>query len=449
MANLVFPDKFIWGVSSSAYQIEGAWNADGKGPSIWDWYSHLPGKTANGDNGDAACDHYHRWREDLDLVHRLGVGAYRFSVSWTRVLPAGRGKINPAGLDFYDRLVDGLLERGIEPFPTLFHFDLPLALHEKGGWPNRDTAAAFGDYAAAVAARLGDRVDWWITLNEPMVVALLGYLIGTHAPGKRHPGAFARAMHALLLAHGLAVQAIRSASPRPAKIGIALNLAPVYPASDREGDRAAGIAFDEVSNRMCLDPILAGVYPPGLWRRFGPFAPPIRAGDLKTIGEPLDFLGVNYYSRHVIKGNWWIPIVGGRMVRPEAGEFSPMWEIYPDGLGTLLERIWNDYRPPLILVTENGIPVRDAPDAKGEVGDPERISYLGRHLRVLHSVVQKHIPVMGYFVWSLTDNFEWDLGYNMRFGLIHIDYTTFRRSPKASFSWYGGVVRRNGLEDSA
>jgi beta-glucosidase len=448
MSDLIFPNDFIWGVSSSAYQIEGAWNEDGKGPSIWDWFSHLPGKTARGETGDAACDHYHRWKEDLELLRALGVGAYRFSVSWSRVIPKGRGKVNPAGLDFYDRLVDGLLARGIQPFPTLYHFDLPLALHKKGGWPERDTAAAFGEYAAVVAARLGDRVPSWITLNEPMIVALLGYLFGTHAPGRRNPGAYARAMHTLLLAHGEAVRAIRAASPKPAQVGIALNLSPVYPETEREADRRAAAGFDLLSNRICLDPILRGAYPPELWRRFGPFAPPIRDGDLRKISEPNDFLGVNYYTRQVIAGRWWIPVMGGWMVRPKGGEFSPMWEIYPSGIGELVERVWNDYHPHKILVTENGIPVADAPDSSGNVLDPERISYLRRHLRALHGAMAKQIPVGGYFVWSLTDNFEWELGYAMRFGLIHIDFASLKRTPKSSYDWYAGVIRRNGLEES-
>ena len=448
MADLNFPEDFLWGVSSSAYQIEGAWNEDGKGPSIWDWYSHLPGKTACGDNGDVACDHYHRWKDDLDLVKALGVGAYRFSISWSRVIPEGRGKINKAGLDFYDRLVDGLLERDIQPFPTLYHFDLPLALHKKGGWPERDTAAAFGEFAGAVAARLGDRVGWWITLNEPMVSAMLGYMIGKHAPGRRNPGAFTRAMHTLLLAHGEAVRAIRSASPRPARVGIALNLSPVHPETDSSSDRRAIFWFDQLSNRICLDPVLRGAYPPELWRRFGPFAPPIRDGDLAKIAEPIDFLGVNYYTRQVFAGRWWVPVMGGLMVRSKQGEFSPMWEVYPPGIGETVERVWNDYHPPMILVTENGIPVPDAPDEKGVVSDPERIAYLRRHLRVLQASMAKNIPVKGYFVWSLTDNFEWELGYAMRFGLVHIDFATLKRTPKSSFDWYAGVIRRNGLEDS-
>jgi beta-glucosidase len=446
MSDLIFPKNFLWGVSSSAYQIEGAWNEDGKGPSIWDWFSHLPRKTARGENGDTACDHYHRAEADLDLLKALGVGAYRFSISWSRVIPEGRGTVNKAGLDFYDRLVDGLLERGIEPFPTLYHFDLPLALHKKGGWPSRETAAAFGEYAAVVAARLGDRVNWWITLNEPMVAALLGYLIGTHAPGVRNPGAFTRAIHSMLLAHGQAVRAIRASSPRPARVGIALNLSPVHPEREKESDRRAAAGFDVLANRICLDPILRGTYPPDALRRFGPFAPPVRADDLAAIAAPVDFLGINYYTRHLISARWWVPIMGASMVRPKTGEFSPMWEIYPAGLGELVERVWNDYRPPMILVTENGIPVHDAPDAADVVRDPERIAYLERHLRVLHASMAKQIPVGGYFVWSITDNFEWELGYAMRFGLIHTDFATLNRTPKSSFHWYSEVIQRHGLE---
>jgi beta-glucosidase len=446
MTGRTFPNDFLWGVSTSAYQIEGAWNEDGKGPSVWDWFSHLPGKTARGENGDTACDHYHRWREDLNLLRELGVGAYRFSISWPRVIPEGRGAVNTAGLDFYDRLVDGLLERGIEPFPTLHHFDLPLPLHKLGGWPSRETAEAFGEYAAVVAAKLGDRVRWWITMNEPLVVAMLGYLFGKHAPGRRHPGAYTRSIHTLLLAHGEAVRAIRGASPRASRIGIALNLSPVHPRRDREADRRAAAVFDLHSNRICLDPILRGSYPEDLWRCFGPFAPDIRAGDLERIAEPIDFLGVNYYTRHVVASRWWIPVMGGKTVRPEDGEFSPMWEIYPPGLSELINRVWNEYHPPMILVTENGVPVRDSPAPDGEVRDPERISCLRRHLQVLHGALAERIPVRGYFVWTLMDNFEWELGYAMRFGLIYVDFSTLKRTPKSSFRWFSEVIRRNGLE---
>jgi beta-glucosidase len=280
-----------------------------------------------------------------------------------------------------------------------------------------------------------------------MIVALLGYMFGTHAPGRRNPGAYARAIHTLLLAHGEAVRAIRSAAKRPARVGIALNLWPVYSETEREADRKAATGFDVLANRICLDPILRGSYPTELWRRFGPFAPRIRDGDMKQIAEPIDFLGINYYTRLVISSRWWIPITGAQMVRPKGGEFSPMWEIYPPGLGELIERVWNDYHPPMILVTENGIPVRDAPDPNGEVRDPERISYIRRHLQVLHGAMAKQIPVQGYFIWSLTDNFEWELGYGMRFGLIHIDFATQKRTPKSSFHWYSDVIRRNGLKE--
>jgi len=448
MTVLTFPKDFIWGAATSAYQIEGAWNEDGKGPSIWDEFSHRPGKIADNDNGDVACDHYHRWREDLDLMKDLGLKAYRFSVSWPRVVPAGTGSVNKPGLDFYDRLVDGLLERGIEPFPTLFHYDLPLALHKKGGWPERDTASAFGEYARVLADRLGDRVNWWITINEPMVIAILGYMNGVHAPGGHNPRAMTRAAHTLLLAHGEAVRAIRSASKRPARIGIALNLSPVHPARDREIDRRAAAAFDEVSHRMYLDPILRGEYPPHIWKRFGPFAPTIRDGDMQRIAEPIDFLGVNYYTRTVVAGSRWIPFVGGRMVKTEAGEFSEMgWEVYPAGLGELLERLWKDYHPAKLLVTENGMAVKDVPNASGAVEDPRRIAYLRSHLSVLHRTIQKKVPIGGYFVWSQMDNFEWTLGYGMRFGLVYMDFATQRRIPKSSFRWYSDVIRRNGFEE--
>ncbi|MGD0174014.1 MAG: GH1 family beta-glucosidase [Anaerolineales bacterium] len=448
MPVLTFPKEFIWGTATSAYQIEGAWNEDGKGPSIWDRFSHQPGRIVGNQNGDVACDHHHRWREDLDLIKELGPKAYRFSISWPRVIPAGTGKVNEPGLDFYDRLVDGLLEREIEPFPTLFHYDLPLALHEKGGWPERDTASAFGEYARVLADRLGDRVNWWITINEPHIIALLGYLAGVHAPGVRNPRAMVRASHTLLLAHGESVRAIRSASKRPARIGIALNLTPVHPVSGRAIDRQAAENFDITSNRMYLDPILRGAYPPNLWRYFRPFAPAIRDGDMQKIAEPIDFLGVNYYTRTVVAGSRWIPFVGGRMVKPEGGEYSDVgWETYPEGLGELLGRIWNDYHPARLLVSENGIAVKDVPDAAGAVDDPVRISYLRGHLAVLHRTIEKKIPVIGYFIWSQMDNFEWSLGYGKRFGLVYIDFATQQRIRKSSFRWYAEVIRRNGLED--
>jgi beta-glucosidase len=449
MPALIFPDGFLWGTATSAYQIEGAWNEDGKGPSIWDQFAHQKGRVTGNHNGDVASDHYHHLEQDLDLIQELGVKAYRFSISWPRVIPAGTGAVNAAGLDFYDRLVDGLLARGIEPFPTLFHYDLPLALHEKGGWPRRETAQAFGEYAHVLADRLSDRVNWWITINEPQVIAMLGYLLGWHAPGQRSPRAMARAVHTVLLAHGEAARAIRSASKRPAKIGIALNLAPVHPAHDNPTDRRAAENYDRLTNRLFLDPILRGSYPQRVWNAFGPFRPPVREGDLRAIAEPIDFLGVNYYTRNVVAGSRWIPFLGGRMVKAEGGEFSEMgWETYPEGLGELLEHLWNEYHPPMLLVTENGIAVNDIPDAAGAVDDPIRIAYLRGHLAVLHRTIQKGVPVRGYFVWSQMDNFEWSFGYSKRFGLVYVDFASQRRIRKSSYRWYGEVVRRNGLENA-
>jgi beta-glucosidase len=444
MSNFKFPSGFIWGVATSAYQIEGGWNEDGKGESIWDWFSHTPGHVAGNASGDDACDHYHRYPEDVRLLRQLGVNAYRFSVAWTRVMPQGRGAVNAAGLDFYDRLVDSLLDKGITPFPTLFHYDLPMALHHAGGWPNRDTASAFGEYAHAVAKRLGDRVRWWITLNEPMVVAFNGYFIGDHAPGENNPAAATQAGHTLLLAHGEAVRAIRDASSNPVSVGIALNLAPVYPATENDADREGALHYDAFANRMFLDPILRGEYPKMLWDRLGPFTPQVAPGDLPRIAEPVDFIGVNYYTRAVVTGNAEIPVLGAFPVRPERGEFSEMWEIYPAGLPELLLRIWKDYHPKQLLVTENGMPHNDFVDADGAVHDPERISYLERHLDGVRATLQQGVPVGGYFVWSLLDNFEWALGYQMRFGLVHVDFATQKRTPKDSFRWFRDRIRAGG-----
>jgi beta-glucosidase len=441
MGDFRFPKDFFWGVSTSAYQIEGAWNEDGKGESIWDRFVHTRGRVVGNATGDTACDHYHRWPEDVDLLRQLGVNAYRFSISWTRILSEGRGAANSAGLAFYDRLVDGLLEAGITPFPTLFHYDLPLALDRAGGWPNRDTASAFGEFADTVARRLGDRVEWWITINEPMVTALFGYLSGEHAPGKHSLRAMTHAAHTLLLAHGEAVRAIRAAASRPAHIGIALNLAPVHPATQRDADLRGAAKFDVFANRLFLDPLLRGSYPPDIWKRFGPFGPAIQAKDMQCIAEPIDFLGVNYYSRVVVAGNRMIPFLGARPVRPKTGEFSEMWEVHPPGLSELIERIWEEYHPPMILVTENGIPSRDTRDVSGAVHDPARISYLQRHLAEVEKLVRKQIAIKGYFVWSLMDNFEWALGYSMRFGLVYVDFATQRRTQKDSFRWFQDCIQ--------
>jgi beta-glucosidase len=440
-----FPENFLWGVATSAYQIEGAWQEDGKGPSIWDVFAHEKGRVAGGENGDVAADHYHRWQEDVGIMADLGLQAYRFSIAWTRVLPQGTGAVNPAGLDFYDRLVDALLERNIEPFPTLFHYDLPLALHERGGWPNRETAKAFGEYAAAVTRRLGDRVTYWITHNEPAVTAGMGYFTGEHAPGRRNPFAAMHAVHTLLLSHGYATEAIRAHSHRAPQIGIALNLHPIHPASPKKRDQRAARLLDGMGNRLFLDPLLRGRYPKDIYRMFRPFFPRIQPGDMARIATPLDFVGINYYTRTVVRRALNPMTFFAAEVPPEDSAYSEMWEIYPPGIYELITRVWEEYRPRQIIVTENGVPVVDVL-SNGHVRDEGRIRYLRAHIAQTHRAVEAGIPVTGYFVWSLLDNFEWALGYEKRFGLVHIDYATLKRTVKDSGHWYAQVIRENGVE---
>lgn len=442
-AILNFPPNFIWGAATSAYQIEGAWREDGRGPSIWDTFSHQPGRTFRGDTGDTAADHYHRWREDLSLLADLGVNAYRFSIAWTRIVPAGAGAVNPAGLDFYDRLVDGLLTLGITPYPTLFHYDLPQPLQDRGGWPNRDTAGRFADYAAILGGRLGDRCRNWITHNEPWVAAILGHLTGEHAPGRHSPAAAFNALHHMLVSHGLAVAALRASAARPLTIGVALNLSPVYPAGSSDRDREAVALSDAFLNRLSLDPLLKGHYPEAftsswLWRFFDGC---VRSADLELIATPLDFIGVNYYSRSVVRH---VPGLPPIPVRPKGGEYSEMWEIYPAGLYDLLRRLHAEYAHPNLIVLENGVPVPDSLD-KGQVNDGRRIRYLHDHLVQTHRALAGGVPVRGYFVWSLLDNFEWKLGYRMRFGLVYVDFETKQRVLKASGRWFAGITRANRL----
>lgn len=444
--NHPFPVGFRWGTATAAYQIEGAWNEDGRGLSIWDTFSHTPGKTYHGATGDVAADHYHRWQEDVALMAELGLNAYRFSIAWPRIIPTGTGPVNPAGLDFYDRLVDALLARGIEPYITLYHWDLPQALEERGGWPVRETAFAFGEYARVVAERLSDRVTHWITLNEPWVAAMGGYFAGEHAPGRREPAAAFAAVHHLLLAHGEAVAAIRAAARRPVQVGITLNLSDVQPASASELDQAAAFRFDAALNQLFLDPLYRGAYPEAMLPQLSTRAGLIQPGDLERIAAPLDFLGVNYYSRDVIRHDPEFPVIQASAVQPVGNEYSQMWEIYPEGLYHMLTRVWRDYRPAVLYVTENGIPVADAPDADGRVRDERRIRYLRDHVAQCHRALEAGVPLRGYFVWSLLDNFEWAYGYQMRFGLIYVDYETQARIMKDSGRWYAEVVRQNGLE---
>jgi beta-glucosidase len=430
------PDDFLWGIATSAYQIEGAVREGGRGTCIWDTFSARPGAVANGDTAQTACDFYHRYRDDIALARALGVDVFRFSVAWPRVLPSGRGAVNAAGLDFYDRLVEELLAAGIQPFVTLFHWDLPQPLEDAGGWPTRATAEAFAAYAEVVAERLGDRVHLWTTHNEPYCASWLGYVTGEFAPGRTELAAGAAAAHHLLLAHGLAVAAIRRAAPA-AEIGIVLDSWPQHPATADERDRAAAWAADGIRNRLFFDPVLRGRYPDDVLERLGAAAPPVHAGDLATIAAPLDFLGINNYSRNVVRAG-----PDGRPVTvPPRGPLTAMgWEIRPQGLHEVLMRLHRDYGAPPLIVSESGAAFDDVRCADGTIDDRARIAYLDAYVDALLQAIHDGVPVRGHFVWSLLDNFEWAHGFAKRFGLVHVDYATLERTPKASFAWYRELI---------
>ena len=427
-----FPPDFVWGAATASYQIEGAAHEDGRGESVWDRFCATPGKVRGGDSGEVACDFYHRYRDDVRLMKELGLDAFRFSIAWPRVLPTGRGAVNEAGLDFYDRLVDELLANEIEPFVTLFHWDTPQALEDAGGWPVRTTAEAFAEYAQVVVGRLGDRVRRWITHNEPWVHAWIGYAWGEHAPGRTSEPDAVAAAHHLLLSHGWAVDAIRRAVPQ-AQVGITLNLAQAYPASDTPEDEAAAWRVDGEGNRWFLEPLFRGAYPQDLLERNELVSPFVQDGDLDAIAAPLDFLGVNNYSRFIVGAGADGPRVEGN---PEAQHTDMGWEVYPDGLHELLVRVTREYSPPAIYITENGAAFGDIRVHDGRVHDPERTSYLDTHIDAVSRAVADGAPVRGYFVWSLLDNFEWAHGYSKRFGIVYVDYPTLERVPKDSFYWY-------------
>jgi beta-glucosidase len=436
------PAEFIWGVATSAYQIEGAVAEDGRSPSIWDTFAHTPGKVDGGHTGDVACDHYRRWPEDIELMKRLGVDAYRFSIAWPRVVPGGDGPVNPAGLAFYDRLVDALLAAGITPFPTLYHWDLPQRLQDRGGWSTRDTAERFAEYAAIVAAALGDRVGRWATLNEPMCAAWIGHLEGRHAPGLCDIGVAGPASYHLLLAHGLGAQAIRAAVP-DARVGLVHLVHPCEPASDRDADVRAATRFDGHANRWWLDPVYGRGFPADMIDVYGVDLPE-RPGDREAIAAPIDWLGVNYYNPSVVADDPAGPPPYARLTPPPGARRTMLdWEIRADGLERTLLRVMADYRPAQLYVTENGSAWADTVGPDGQIHDPERVRYLEEHLAACARAVRQGAPVAGYFAWSLLDNFEWAFGYAARFGLVHVDYATQARTIKGSGRRYGDIIRRH------
>jgi beta-glucosidase len=440
----MFPADFVWGASTSSYQIEGAVNEDGRGKSIWDVFSHTPGRVKNGDTGDIACDHYHRWREDIDLLSRGNFSAYRFSTAWPRILPAGADAIEQRGLDFYERLVDALMANGLTPWLCLYHWDLPQALQDKGGWLNRDTSAKFADYARIVADRLGDRVKHWAVFNEPNIHALFGHGMGEHAPGLKGLPSMLTAIHNLNLAQGRAIQALH-AERADLRVGTVVSLQPARPSSDEPRDRRATERFDAMWNGACLDPLMKGAYPAAV---AADFAPLVRDGDFAAMRQPIDYLGVNYYSpMYVVAapqslfGAWF-------GAAPSGTRFTAIgWPIDASGLTEQLIRLRDHYDNPELYVTENGACYNDALAADGVIQDNDRIAYLHDHLVAASKALAAGVKLRGYFVWSLLDNFEWAEGYSRRFGVVHVDFKTLKRTPKASYRWLAsfmrGQVRKN------
>ena len=451
--NVEFPDHFLWGAATASYQIEGAVKDGGRGPSVWDDFSHTPGKVDHGHTGDVACDHYHRVAADVALMAELGLQSYRFSISWSRVLPEGRGKPNADGLAWYSKLVDLLLEHDIVPCPTLFHWDLPSALEANGGFRNRDTASWFADYATLMARELGDRASMWSTFNEPWCYAYLGHASGTHAPGFHDDRAAVTVAHHQLLAHGLGVEAMR-AERNGLQLGIVINPSPVKSEGSPAASSDAIRRIDGIHNRWWFDGLLAGAYPADILDDFGPLAEAIQPGDNARIAQPLDWLGINYYFDLLVRGvagpdddptnNY--PTVADVTESPVRPTHTDMgWPITPDGFTEQLVRLKDEYpNLPPVYITENGC-AYDDPVIDGHCADPRRIQYLDAHLRALRDAIDEGVDVRGYFQWSLFDNFEWALGYDKRFGLFHVDFDTLERTPRDSAHWYRDVIARNGL----
>jgi beta-glucosidase len=449
----------VWGAATAAFQIEGSTTVDGRSDSIWDEFCRRPGAVVGGDTGDPGADHYRRFERDVALMSELGLGAYRFSIAWPRVRPDGAG-VNERGLDFYERLVDRLLEHDIAPWATLYHWDLPQTLEQRGGWANRDTAYRFADYAQSVLARLGDRVPVWTTLNEPWCSAFLGYASGRHAPGRTEPDAAVAAVHHLLLAHGLAMGQIRELAPA-SQAGLTLNLFPVVPADPRSvSDVDAARRIDGLQNRIFLDPVLRGEYPSDVVSDLAPFgfAGQVHDGDLAIISAPVDLLGVNYYRGHTVTGepdgalgdgpSEWVGAEHVRFLSRGLPLTDSGWEVQPPGLTEVLVRLHRDYPNIPLHITENGAAYRDLIDPDGQIRDHQRIAFLDSHLRAAHAAIEHGVDLRGYFYWSLLDNFEWAEGYAKRFGIVHVDYASQRRTPKNSAWWYARVIAGNGLPET-
>jgi len=449
MTNKQFPKNFIWGTATSSYQIEGAWQEDGKSESIWDRFSHTPGKIKDSTNGDIACDHYHRYPQDVALMTELGLDAYRFSTAWPRILPDGRGRVNQKGLDFYGRLTDTLLAANITPFVTLYHWDMPQILEDQGGWPNRDIVDAFVEYADVVSRYLGDRVKNWITFNEPFVSAFLGYHYGEHAPGYKEPGLALRTAHHHLLSHGKTVPVIR-ANAVGAEVGITLNMSYQVPGSASVADATRCRYADGHVNRWFVDPIYGRHYPADMVaayrQHFGESFDFIQEGDFETIAAPTDFMGLNYYSRHVARDEEAEDNLPQTVFESKENRTDIDWEVYPDGLYNILNRLTFDYQIPKIYITENGASYGDEPDENGRIKDERRLSYLKQHFSAAHRAINNGVPLAGYFVWSFMDNFEWAYGYSQRFGITWVDYETQERIFKDSALWYRDVIAANGID---
>jgi beta-glucosidase len=442
-----FPDDFVWGTATSAYQIEGSPTADGAGRSIWHRFSHTPGNTWLDETGDVACDHYRRYKDDVAIMSELGANAYRFSIAWGRIFPAGTGAVNKKGIDFYSRLVDALLERGIKPNATLFHWDLPAALDDRGGWLNRDIAGWFSDYATTMFDALGDRVEMWSTLNEPWVVTDGGYLSGVLAPGHSNLFEAPIATHNLLRSHGLAVERFRfSKAAKKGKIGITVNLEPKYPASDSPEDLAAVRRADAYMNRQFLDPVFLGRYPDEMQEIFGEAWPEWSDEDMRLIKQPIDFVGINYYTRKVEQHDPdFLPLRAKHVPQPEHTHTETHWEVYPEALTKALMWVTERYGKPAIYITENGAAFYDPPHTiDGKIEDPLRVEYFRQHLRAAHEAMKKGANVRGYYAWSLLDNYEWAHGYSKRFGIVHVDFSTQQRTIKSSGRYYASVIASKG-----